>query len=141
MTRKTILITGATGGIGDALCKRLTAHGYSIVMASRDEAMLEALSIKLNAAHTDSAEWISLDMTNDASIAAFGDEMRARAIVLDGFVHMPPQPHRSDDPMPDNLVWQKLFQDSFIGPLAVLKVAVSLMKPEPARSTAGYQSG
>ena len=43
MHRKTILVTGATGGIGGAVCRRLTAHGFSVVMASRDEGKLEAL--------------------------------------------------------------------------------------------------
>lgn len=132
MARKTILITGATGGIGDAVCERLTAHGYFVIMASRDSTKLAALSVKLNGAHADSAGWISLDMTNDASIAAFVDEMRTRGTVLDGMVHMPPRPHRSDEPMPDNEDWRKLFQESFIGPLSVLKAAISFMEPEPA---------
>jgi 3-oxoacyl-[acyl-carrier protein] reductase len=132
MQRKTILVTGATGGIGDAVCRRLAGHGYSVLMASRDEAKLESLSIVLNAAHVQSSDWIALDMTSDTSISAFAEEMKARAIVLDGMAHMPPQPHRSDDPMPDNEDWRKLFQDSFIGPLAVLKAAISMMKPDPA---------
>ena len=131
MHRKTILVTGATGGIGGAVCRRLTAHGFSVVMASRDEGKLEALSIELNGQHPGSSDWIALDMTSDASIAKFAAEMKSRAIVLDGMVHMPPQPHRADNPMPDNEEWRKLFQDSFIGPLSVLKAAIAMMKPDP----------
>src|SRR5439155_8161853 len=52
--------------------------------------------------------------------------------VLDGAVMMPPQPPPTNDCLPANAAWRELFQASFIGPLALLKAAISVMQPDPA---------
>ena len=71
-------------------------------------------------------------MTKDASIEAFGQELSAQGAVLDGVVLMPPQLPRSNDPLPTNDTWREAFQNSFIGPLALLKEAMAHMLPDPA---------
>ena len=45
---------------------------------------------------------------------------------------MPPQLHRASEPMPDPEIWRKLFEESFIGPLETLKVAIGRMRPDPS---------
>ena len=62
--------------------------------------------------------WLSVDMTEDSSIRAFGAELTTRGIILDGLVLMPPQLPRSNDPLPSQETWRAAFQSSFIGPLA-----------------------
>ncbi|WGF87042.1 SDR family NAD(P)-dependent oxidoreductase [Marinivivus vitaminiproducens] len=47
-----ILIFGATGGIGAALARRLSARGLPIHLAARDEAKLSALADELGAPHS-----------------------------------------------------------------------------------------
>src|SRR5271163_3460147 len=45
--QKTILITGATGGIGAPLCERLASAGQTVVLAARSIDRLDALSARL----------------------------------------------------------------------------------------------
>jgi 3-oxoacyl-[acyl-carrier protein] reductase len=71
-------------------------------------------------------------MTSDESIRQFEGKLAATSITLDGVVLMPPQAHSTSDPMPDSDAWRVLFQNCFIGPLEVLKVAIKRMAPDPA---------
>ncbi len=43
----TAIVTGASGGIGKALCKRLTSSGYRVAAISRDRAKLEGVPAEL----------------------------------------------------------------------------------------------
>jgi len=46
---KTALITGGTGGIGEAICRRLAAEGYTIIINySRSHEKAEALAEELH---------------------------------------------------------------------------------------------
>lgn len=128
---KTILVTGATGGIGEALCTRLVASGYSLILASRDTNKLKGLSERLSMIHGDSYPWISVDMSDDVSVAAFADQLKTKCISLDGAVIMPPQIPPTNDCLPPNETWREIFQRSFVGPLALLKAAISTMQPDP----------
>ncbi|NRA28753.1 MAG: 3-oxoacyl-[acyl-carrier-protein] reductase [Parvularculaceae bacterium] len=47
LTNKTALITGATGGIGDAIARTLHAQGATVALSGRNEAKLEALASDL----------------------------------------------------------------------------------------------
>ena len=118
---KTILITGATGGIGQAVCTRLAERGYTLVLAARDHAKLRTLCERLSGAQPNPHSWIAVDMASDESVAAFGERLSDAQVALDGVVLMPPQPHSTSDPSPSSEVWRNLFQASFIGPLALLK--------------------
>lgn len=57
-----IIIFGATGGIGSALARQLAAQGCHLSLVARDQGRLDALATKLN------AEGFSLDATDSAAV-------------------------------------------------------------------------
>jgi 3-oxoacyl-[acyl-carrier protein] reductase len=124
----TYLITGATGGIGEAICRRLALQ-HRLVLVARDQARLDALNVALGGTH----QALAADMGQDSSVTELATRLADERIVLDGLVLMPPQPHADADPMPSPQVWRDLFQLSFIGPLSLLKAAIARMEPDPAR--------
>ncbi len=126
------LITGATGGIGSAVCERLARSGHTLLLAARDTGRLEALCDRLPEPSAGKHDWISVDMTQDREVEVFGAELSRRNIDIDGLVLMPPQLARSNDPLPGNQSWRDAFQNSFIGPLSLLKSALAAMRPDPA---------
>jgi 3-oxoacyl-[acyl-carrier protein] reductase len=126
-----ILVTGATGGIGQALCQRLAANGTRLILASRNRQKLEELSSNLPAPNGSHVHLV-VDMSSEGSISEFAAELDALPVSLEGAVLMPPQPHAANDPMPDPAVWRDLFETSFIGPLSLLKAAISKMQPDPS---------
>jgi 3-oxoacyl-[acyl-carrier protein] reductase len=126
--QKTILVTGATGGIGAPLCERLALAGQTLVLAARNVDRLDALSARLEG--TGKHTIIPVDMSDDASIAAFGSALATFGRPLDGAVPMPPPLPRNTDPFPDSDTWRSNFQKSFIGPLALLKLAIEKMSTD-----------
>ena len=129
---RTILVTGATGGIGLAVCDRLAKGGASLLLAARDVNKLRSLCTQLPDNGSGGHAWIRVDMTLDESIQQFADELAARNVILDGAVLMPPQDPPTSDPLPSSEKWREILQNSFVGPLALLKVAIDAMKPDPA---------
>lgn len=44
---KTALITGATGGIGEAICREFARHGHDLIITARDRRKLDAMAARL----------------------------------------------------------------------------------------------
>ena len=61
----TILVTGATGGIGLAVCDRLARGGASLLLAACDVDKLQSLCAQLPHSNSGGHQWISVDMTRD----------------------------------------------------------------------------
>lgn len=79
---KKILITGATSGIGKALCEFLLNHKCTIIAVGRDESKITQLQNQF----ADSLKFVSLDLNNFSSYAKIFEEALAGE-KLDGFVH------------------------------------------------------
>jgi 3-oxoacyl-[acyl-carrier protein] reductase len=129
---KTILVTGATGGIGRALCTKLAQTEYSLLLAARDEQKLKDLASELSSKGPGNFKTFSVDMSKEESIANFENYMSSFDVELAGAVMMPPQIPPTNECLPDSATWREIFQTSFIGPLSLLKAAIARMRPDPA---------
>lgn len=67
---KTILITGASGGIGEGIARELAAHGAKVLLGARRQDRIEAISAEIREAGG-MAETRVLDVTDRASMADF----------------------------------------------------------------------
>lgn len=66
---KVALVTGATGGLGVALCEALGAHGASLLVSDHDAGACARLAARLGAAGIDAAA-LPMDLADIAGIAA-----------------------------------------------------------------------
>jgi len=130
---RSVLVTGASGGIGRAVCARLAQSGRALVLAARDEGKLLALCDELRSLRPGRYEAMPVDMGDDDAVAVFGERLAQQGTVLDGVVMMPPQIPPTNDCLPPADTWRTLFQRSFIGPLGLLKGVIPAMQPEPAQ--------
>jgi serine 3-dehydrogenase len=70
----TVLITGASSGIGAACARAFAAAGARLILAARREERLEALAGELKEAHGTESHLIQLDVRDAGVVAhAFGD--------------------------------------------------------------------
>ncbi len=83
ITSPTILISGATRGIGFAAARLLADRGARVIVASRDAGRAEAAANKISP----DVDWLSLDVTDQESVDAAAASVRDRYGVLDVLVN------------------------------------------------------
>lgn len=69
MANRTVLITGATAGIGAAFARQLAAAGSDLILVARDEARLADYARQLREQHRVEVELLPGDLTTDAGCA------------------------------------------------------------------------
>ena len=86
---KTILITGATRGIGRAVALACADHGAEVLIHGRDETALEGLYDEIVLGSAAQPGIIPLDLAHqDASpYEALSEELQAAGVRLDGLIH------------------------------------------------------
>ncbi|MHB2095884.1 SDR family NAD(P)-dependent oxidoreductase [Pantoea dispersa] len=70
MTKTTVLITGASTGIGAVYAERFAQRGHDLVLVARDKTKLEALAGRLRQEKRISVDVLPADLTQAADLAA-----------------------------------------------------------------------
>jgi hypothetical protein len=74
---KTTLITGASGGIGEAFAYKLASRGHNLFLVARSEHKLAALCTELEQKHQIKADYTALDLTErDADERLFAETQK-----------------------------------------------------------------
>lgn len=75
-TRPTVLITGASTGIGAVYADRFAQRGHDLVLVARDLARLEALATRLRREHDVAVDVIAADLTQAGDLATIESRLR-----------------------------------------------------------------
>ena len=86
-TRNVALVTGASGGIGEALARELGARGHDLVLVARSRERLDALGAELAAAHGLVATPIAADLAVAGAGHALARELGHRGLPIDVLVN------------------------------------------------------
>jgi 3-oxoacyl-[acyl-carrier protein] reductase len=84
---KTILITGATSGIGEATARLCAAYGARLFLAGRDEAKLLRLAEALGAESHQGAQILCYDVTAELEVKKAFKQVQQSTGQLDGLVN------------------------------------------------------
>src|SRR3954453_1733990 len=83
----TALVTGASGGIGEALARLPAAGGANVVLLARSAERLTALAGELSAAHRVQATVLAHDLAAPGAAEAIVRELSARQLTVDILVN------------------------------------------------------
>lgn len=103
LTGQTMIVTGASGGIGLETARALAAHGATVVLAARDEAKLTAAVETITTSHPDAdLDTVVVDLGELASVRAAATMLRDRHRAIDVLVNnagvmATPDQHRTAD--------------------------------------------
>lgn len=75
----TVLITGASSGIGATYAQRFARRGHDLVLVARDKARLDALASRLQEEHGVTVAVLQADLTQAADLAAVEARLREDA--------------------------------------------------------------
>ncbi|QBX42077.1 SDR family oxidoreductase [Pseudomonas fluorescens] len=78
-TRPTVLITGASTGIGAVYAERFAQRGHDLVLVARDQARLDALAARLRGEHDVTVDVIPADLTQLADLSTVENRLREDA--------------------------------------------------------------
>lgn len=85
--KQTVLITGASSGIGWELAKLFAADGHDLVLVARREEKLKELAKELADKHQARSTIISADLAKPSAGAAIAGSLEARKITVDILVN------------------------------------------------------
>jgi len=80
-TLSTVLITGASSGIGATYAERFARRGHNLVLVARDQARLDTLAATLRADHGVAVDVLRADLTHAQDLAAVETRLRDDASI------------------------------------------------------------
>ncbi|GLK76439.1 oxidoreductase [Methylopila jiangsuensis] len=86
-SRRTVLITGASSGIGLELARLFAANGDDLVLAARREDRLKALADELSARHGIAASAVAADLAKPDGVKELAIEVGRRGHIVDVLVN------------------------------------------------------
>lgn len=87
MNTQTVLITGASSGIGKALVRQFAGEGFNIVAVASNDAKLELAAAELRAAYPVDIVEIAKDLTQSTAAQEIYDEVLRLGIMIDVLVN------------------------------------------------------
>jgi short-subunit dehydrogenase len=84
---RTVLVTGASAGIGEAFARVFAAHGWHLVITARREDRLRTLQGELESGYRVRVRTIAADLADPASPTRIADELNGAGVHVDALVN------------------------------------------------------
>ncbi|PRD48499.1 SDR family NAD(P)-dependent oxidoreductase [Sphingobacterium haloxyli] len=84
---KVILITGASGGIGEAIANRLAKRKHNLLLVARNESKLKLLAAQLARDYQISVKFISADLSKVGSAQRLFEETQTRHLEIEMLIN------------------------------------------------------
>lgn len=131
MNNKTILITGASSGLGLAVARQLAALGVSLVMVSRDRVRGAAARDEIATVATGAEPiFLAADLSSRRSIRDLASELHERFTSIDVLINNAGTASGTRELTVDGL--EKTFATNHLGPFLLTELVLDLLVAAPA---------
>ncbi len=124
--QKTVWITGANSGIGEALAYAFARKGYNLVLSARRKEVLEEVAQKCDSA-AQSIEIVPLDLTNIDSFSGIVADVKSKVSRVDILINNGGISQRSAIIETPLEVDRKIFEVNYFGTIAFTKAVLPWM--------------
>jgi NADP-dependent 3-hydroxy acid dehydrogenase YdfG len=132
---KTVFITGASSGIGEATAREFAKWGTNLILSARRVDRLEALSAELTTAYPIQVFTIGMDVTNPKQVATAFNHFPAEFQKIDILINNAGLALGLDKLIDDDVsFWESMIDTNLKGFLAVLRLVAKQM----AKNGAGH---
>jgi len=135
---KTVIVTGASSGIGEAVARAFVEAGANVVLAARNETALAALAKELGNGR---ALAVATDVTKRDQVEAMVDRAVGRFGRLDVIVNNAGVGIRANLANLDPTEFERLFQVNMMGPLYGMQAAIRAMRKSGGGTIVNISSG
>ena len=84
---KTVLVTGASSGIGEACARAFAEKGSNLLLTARRKEVLEKLAAEIKETYSVPVDVFQFDVCNRKAVFAFAEELAAKKIVPDVLIN------------------------------------------------------
>ena len=128
-SKKTVWITGASSGIGEALVYDLVAQGATVIASSRNEKKLQ--QVKKNCGENENSCFIQvLDMEQQDNYPELAEKIIKTYKKIDILLHVAGVSQRSSDEDISLETIRRIFEINFFGTVALTKAVLPYMKTQ-----------
>lgn len=127
MEGNVVIVTGASDGIGAAICRQLASEGARVAMAARRAEPLERLAVEIKAAGGE-ADWTTVDICDGGALDAFIRDVAARHGVLHGLVNNAAAVGQGTVGDTDDKVWRETFSGGVDAVFVAMRAALDVMR-------------
>ncbi len=124
---KTILVTGATGGIGRRVSRLIRAGAGEVLLVGRNAQALLALDADLDQTRSSGAPTLTVDFAVADDVTRAGEALREAGSPLHGLVLICPRFPKSEAIIPAASEWREALDLCFVNPLSLLRAALDNM--------------
>lgn len=84
---KTIIVTGASGGIGEAIAKKLAENEYRVILVARNKEKLEKITKDINESSTQSASFYQVDIRKQEQVEHMVNDVKEKFGSVYGYIN------------------------------------------------------
>lgn len=85
--RRTMLITGASAGIGAALAREYASRGWDLIVTARRTDRLEALKSEIEGEYGNTVSVVTADLMEDGAVDNMLAEIKKQGLTVDGLIN------------------------------------------------------